>query len=171
MVWKIDKKANILHLTGVVADVLKLVEPYNESYFCNSKLESEDGRLSLNESWVRIFRIVQTNEPQVPVARATLTALATSLSFGLDELADPADETQLLLNFVAYLNIALEAETLNRYVPADVAKEAAKGHGKAFGKPVWDFDYPESTLFITAGGLLGCTTAINKPGDIVLIPL
>lgn len=171
VVWKIDKEANILHLTGVVADVLKLVEPYNENYFCNSKLESEDGRRSLNESWGRIFRTVQTNEPHVPIARATLTALATSISFGLDENADPADEKQLLLNFVAYLNIALEAKTFNRYIPADLAKEAAKGDGKAFGKPVWDFDYPESTLFITTGGLLGCTTAINKPGDIVFIPL
>ncbi|KAF2430608.1 hypothetical protein EJ08DRAFT_679140 [Tothia fuscella] len=171
VVWKIDKEANILHLTGVIADILKLVEPYNENYFCNSKLESEDGRQSLNESWSRIFRTVQTNESHIPVARATLTALATSISFGLDENADPADEKQLLLNFVAYLNIALEAETFNRCIPADLATEAAKGDGKAFGKPVWDFDYLEFTLFITTGGLLGCTTAINKLEDIVFIPL
>lgn len=169
--WKINRSANILHLTGVFLDSLEFVEHYNENYFCNSTLESEDGRKTLNTQWQRIFKTLEAVQSQMPITRNVIAALATSFSFGLDENANPADENQLLFNFVAYLKIALNDEDFNKYVPADLSKEAVKADGKAFGKPVWDFPYPESSLFVTTSGLVGCSTALNKPGDFVFVPL
>lgn len=171
VVWKIDRNENILYLTGVVVDSIKWVEPYNENYFCNSIMESEEAKITLGKNWQRILRTLEASQPHLPFNSSVLTAVATSLSFGLDEKADPMDEHLLLLNFVAYLRTALDEETFNKYVPAEISQEATKGDGKAFGKPVWDFDYPESSLFITSSGLIGCSTVTNKPGDIVFIPL
>ena len=43
--------------------------------------------------------------------------------------------------------------------------------GNAFGKPVWDFKYPESSFFITEGGLTGCSISTTRPGDMICVAL
>jgi len=45
------------------------------------------------------------------------------------------------------------------------------GEAQTFGKPVWDFDYPESTFFISETALIGCSTGKNHVGDVVFVPL
>jgi len=100
-----------------------------------------------------------------------LTAVATSFSFGLDEKSDPANEHQLLYRFVAYLKLVLDEETCRKYIPLDVSKESKHANGHEFGKPVWDFLYPESSFFLTETGLIGCSVSITRPGDIVYVAL
>ena len=100
-----------------------------------------------------------------------LTAAAISFSFGLDENSNPADERYLLHNFVAYLKLALDEETYNKYIPPDVSEKSKHADGHAFGKPVWDFKYPESSFFITEGGLTGCSISTTRPGDMVYVAL
>jgi len=49
--------------------------------------------------------------------------------------------------------------------------ESGIGDGNAFGKPVWDFQYPESSFFITKGGLIGCSVSVASPDDVVCAAL
>ncbi|KAM0514710.1 hypothetical protein ACHAP6_009201, partial [Verticillium nonalfalfae] len=46
--WGIDKRANVLSLTGCVIGTVRLAESYNESIFGNALLMSEDGRSQLH---------------------------------------------------------------------------------------------------------------------------
>ncbi|KAM7211606.1 hypothetical protein V8F06_013023 [Rhypophila decipiens] len=171
--WSIDKSSNVLSLSGIVVEPIRFVQTYNEICFCNSTMDSEEGRRGLSELWRRIMETVQNVQPNAPFDVQLLTALEVAFSFGLDEKSDPADEQVLLRNFVSYLQIVLEREMFERYIPAHVTKYAVAGHGDghAFGKPVWDFKYPESTFFITDGGLLGCSVCIAAEGDIVCAPM
>ena len=43
-IWNIDKKLNVLSLSGFVVDHIKYVESYNESMFGNAMTESHEGR-------------------------------------------------------------------------------------------------------------------------------
>ena len=84
-----------------------------------------------------------------------LAAAATTFSFGLNEKSDPANERHLLYTFVAYLKLVLDEETYNMYIPPDVSEESKHADGLKFGRPVWDFTYPESSFFLTEIGLIG----------------
>ena len=125
----------------------------------------------LRQVWQRILTTVEKSQSQTPFNTGISTALATSFSFGLDENTDPADERYLLLSFVAYLKIVLDEEIYSRYIPADLSESAKVANGLAFGKPVWDFDYPESNFFITKNQFFGCTVSTTRPGDLVCVAL
>lgn len=89
----------------------------------------------------------------------------------MDENTDPADERYLVRNFVAYLKIVLDEEAFSKYIPPELSEESKHANGHAFGKPVWDFKYPESTFFITENGLTGCTVSAVRQGDLVCVAL
>jgi hypothetical protein len=168
-VWKVDREANILHLTGKIIDAIKYVASYKENYFDN--IVSEDDRMFLRKNWSRILNVIENSQSQVPFTKKLLTAVATSFSFGLNEKTDPGDEHVFLINFIAYLKAILTEKAFNKYIPAELAKDAEKGEAHTFGKPVWDFNYPESTFFITETGAVACSTEVNNVGDVVFIAL
>jgi Heterokaryon incompatibility protein (HET) len=168
-VWAIDKQSNALYLTGKIIDRIKYVEGYKENYF--DTIVSENDTLRLRQNWTRILNTVEKSSPQVPFAKDLLTAIATSFSFGLDENTDPGDETIFLFNFIAYLKTILTEDSFNKYIPVGLTKDATKGAAETFGKPVWDFNYPESTFFITEMGVIGCSADINRVGDVVFAAL
>lgn len=76
-----------------------------------------------------------------------------------------------MLNFVAYLKLALEEQTFAKYISDTLAKELDGADGYAFGKPVWDFDYPESSIYITGNGFIGTAIAQTQPGDVAFAAL
>jgi len=170
-VWSIEKDSSVLSLMGYTAGTIKFVEPYNESFFGNAMTKSDEGRSELNKIWQRILKVIEASQPELPFSAEMLTAAAYSLSFGLDEKADPADERTLLHNFVAYLKIALDEETYDKYISPEISEESKKADGHAFGKPVWDFKYPESSFFVTEDSLVGCCISSTQPGDIVYVAL
>lgn len=133
-------------------------------------LSSEEGRKRLNEVWSRVLSTFESRF-DVPFTPEVLAAAAVSLSFGLDEKKLLADEQKLLFNFVAYLKIALDEPTFKRYITNDIAEKSKEADGHAFGKPVWDFEYPESSIYITQNGLVGCTISEVIQGDIVFAAL
>jgi hypothetical protein len=168
--WRIDKSPDVLYLTGFIVDSIKSVERYNESFFGNAMAESDEGKTQLKQVWQKVLKLMSDNGTQ-QLNRGLLTAAATSLSFGLDENTNPADERYLLHNFLAYLRTTVGEETYNKYIPLDVAGEAKDGDSRAFGKPVWGFEYPESSFFVTERSLIGCSTSTNRSGDIVFVAL
>ena len=169
--WNIDKKLNVISLNGFVVDRVRFCDSYYESFFGNAMIESYEGKRKLTQAWQSILKTVETSEQQLPFNTRILTAAATSFSFGLDEGSDPADERYLLRNFVAYLDIVLDKETFDKYIPSDLSEESKHGNGHAFGKPVWDFEYPESNCFVTEDGLFGCTVSTVRQGDLVCVAL
>jgi Heterokaryon incompatibility protein (HET) len=169
--WSIDKKLNVLSLSGFVVDLLKFVESYNESFFGNAMIKSDEGKNVLEKFWQRILRTVENSQSQIPFSTSILTAVAISFSFGLDEKTNPADEHHLLHSFVAHLKTTLDKETYNKYIPPDLTKELKDADGHAFGKPVWDFKYPHSSFFITEDGFIGCSISTARPGDMVCVAL
>jgi hypothetical protein len=170
-VWSIDKNSNVLSLSGFAVDHIKFVESYDESLFGSAILKSDGGRDLLSQAWGRILKIMEYSESRSPFTTSILSAAATAFSFGLDAEANPADESQLLRNFIAYLKIALSEEMYNKYIPLDASEESKNADGNAFGKPVWDFRYPESGFFITENGLVGCSVSPPMPGDVVYVAL
>ena len=168
-IWNIDKKSNVLTLFGFVTGPIKFVEPYNESFFGNTMIKSDKGRKMLREAWQRILKTMQKSQLHVPFSVDELTAAATSFSFGLDEKSDPANEHLLVQRFVAYLKIALGEELYNTYIPTDVSEDSKNADGQLFGKPVWDFKYPEASFFITEDKLMGCSISSTRPGDVVYV--
>lgn len=170
-VWNINHELNVLSLAGFIVDSIKAVEPYNQSYFGKAMAESENGRDQLKKAWQRIMTTWGNTQSQVPFGRDIITAAATSLSFGLDESCEPAEYSYFLVNFVAYLNAVLDEETYSKYIPPELTDEAKNAKAEAFGKPVWDFVYPESSFFITEHNFIGCSISRNEVGDKVWIPL
>jgi hypothetical protein len=168
-IWNIDKKLSILSLTGFVIGTIKFVEPYNERFFGNVMTDSDEGRKMLKEVWQRILKTIRNSQLHVPFSADELTAAAISFSFGLDEKSNPANEHLMVQGFVAYLKIALDEETYNTYIPADVSEDAKNADGRLFGKPVWDFQYPESSFFITEDKFMGCSISLIRPGDVVYV--
>ncbi|KAH0565722.1 hypothetical protein GP486_000886 [Trichoglossum hirsutum] len=169
-IWNIDKDLNILSLSGFVIDPIKFAESYDESFFRNAMTESDEGRSTLKQVWQQILKTVKSGS-QIPFSASALAAAATSFSFGLDEESNPADESRLMRNFVAYLKNALGEETYDKYIPSGWSEEPSYGDGYAFDKPVWNFKYPESSFFITEGRLMGCCISTTKPGDMVCVAL
>lgn len=138
-IWNIDKESNILSLTGYSVDSVKVLDSYNEGFFSNTMIKSNEGKRVLVEAWQRILRTVEGSQSQTPINANTLAAVATSFSFGLDENTDPADEHYLVTNFVAYLNIVLDEETISKYIPPDLSEISKHANGHSVGKPAWDF--------------------------------
>ena len=167
----IDKKLNIVPLTGFIVDPISFVEPYNEGFFGNATIESDEGRKMLKQAWRRILETVEKCQSQILLSTDILAAAAASFSFGLDENINPADERYLVQNFVAYLKLVLDKETYHKYIPPDLSERSKLADGHAFGKPVWDFDYPESNFFITENQFIGCTISTTRPGDLVCVAL
>jgi hypothetical protein len=170
-IWNIDKKLNVLSLSGFVVDPIKYVGSYDESIFGNAMMQSDVGRNVLRQVWQTILEIVESSQSQLPCSTKVLTAIATSFSFGLDENSNPADGRRLLHNFVAFLKSAVDDETYKKYIPPDISEESKHADGHVFGKPVWDFKYPQSSFFITEGGLTGCCISTTRPGDMVCVAL
>ena len=170
-IWNIDKRSNILFLSGFVVGSIELVESYNERFFGNVMIMSDQGKIELRQVWQRILKTVENSQSQIPLSISILAAMAMSFSFGLDEKTDPADKHLLLHSFVAYLKIVLDEETYNRYIPSDLAEESKHADGLLFGKPIWDFKYPESSFFVTKNGWIGCAISATRPGDMVCIAL
>lgn len=169
--WDIDKDKNVLSLSGFIVDSIRISEVYNERYFGNAMLMSAEGRNALRRSWQRILNAVERCQSDIPFSVEVLTAAAASLSFGLDEKAEPADDRHLILNFAAYLRIVLDEDTFKRWIPPTLSEESKTADGYAFGKPVWDFEYPESSFFVTEKNLVGCTISATEPGDKLFVPL
>lgn len=169
--WSIDKGSNVLSMTGYFVDSIKIVDSYNEGFFSNAMISSHEGKRTLTQAWHQILRTLEESQSQTPISTSLLTAAATSFSFGLDENTDPADERCLLWNFVAYLRIVLDEETFNKYISSNLSEESQRANGLAFGKPAWDFEYPESNFFITQKGLVGCTVSAVTRGDQVCVAL
>lgn len=65
----------------------------------------------------------------------------------------------------------LGEETYNTYIPPAVSEESEHADRLEFGKPVWDFKYPESSFFLTKTGLIGCCISTTWPGDMVYVAL
>ncbi|KIW16992.1 hypothetical protein PV08_04183 [Exophiala spinifera] len=172
--YRIDTGLNVLHLSGFLIDTIQSVYSYNERYFSNAMLNSGEGREELQQAWPKILGILADSQqpPSSSVSTTLLTAVATALSFGVDADANPADPQVLLYNFIAYLSLILPPEIYAHYIPSDLSEAAdAKGNGDAFGKPVWDFAYPESGFFITSTGLVGCSVCVPQQGDLVIAAL
>ncbi|KAF3939357.1 hypothetical protein ABW19_dt0206404 [Dactylella cylindrospora] len=174
-VWSIDKDQNLLSIDGFTVDTIKLAFTYNETYFGNTTLNSEEGKATILKGWKEILGNIETGtSASTPLSREILNSAASAFSYGLNETSVPTEETYLLLNFVAYLKIVLDEETYQKYVPAELTEEAANTpnvDGLQFGKPVWDFTYPPSSFFVTESGLLGACVSETAPGDIVAVPL
>jgi hypothetical protein len=170
-VWKINREDFVISLTGFRVGTIRVAEPYNEQYFGNAVLTSEGGREEVKHHWERILEAFSSVHAQLPFSRETLTKTAVSLSYGLNEQSEVEHEQALVRNFAAYLKIVLDDESYTRYVPPDVADSSQDADGRAFGKPVWDFTYPESSFFILDDGLVGSCVSPANPGDIFVVPL
>lgn len=173
-IWSIDKSANVLSLSGFTVDVIKYAEPYNQLGFSNSTIDSEEGKARLKNIWTQILHTFGASlENVLPLTKPFLTAVAVSLSFGLSHKVNSLEELGMLYNFVAYLAIVLadDQATLTTYIPSDLLEESKCADGHVFGKPVWDFQYPESSIFVTKSRFVGCAIATTQPGDEVFVPL
>ena len=155
-IWNIDKTMNVLFLSGFVIDPIKYVESYNESIFGNALIKSDGGRNELKQVWQRILTTMEKSQSQIPFSASMLTAAATSFSFGLDEKSDPANERHLLHKFVAYLKLALDEETYNKYIPPDVSEESKHSDGLGPYPPSKSASPPSSLLVQVA--ILGGNT-------------
>ena len=61
--------------------------------------------------------------------------------------------------------------TLTTYIPSDLLEESNTADEHAFGKPVCDFQYPESSTFVTKHRLVGCAIATAQPDDVVFVSM
>ncbi|KAK7963982.1 Heterokaryon incompatibility protein 6- OR allele [Apiospora saccharicola] len=166
----IDKDSFRLSLTGLHLGTLAIVEPHCDTYFDDTVRKTENGRQQLREVWGRILGSLSAIK-QAPFDREVLVFLAVSFAFGLDDGSHPSDHDLLLCRFVAYLKLVLEERVFDRFVPSHVAHECRDADGTLFGKPIWDFDYPESSFFVTDEGVLGCCMASVDRGDLLFVPL
>lgn len=170
-IWEIEKEKNILSLTGFSVDSVRFSESYNEGFFSNAMIQSDKCNRLLWPAWQRILATIEKSQSQRPIPRSALSAAATSFSFGLDENTNPTNDTHLMQNFIAYLKLVLHEDTFRGYISQDLAEEGRHGDGRLFGKPAWDFQYPESSFFITNEGLFGCSISAVQPGDQLCVAL
>jgi Heterokaryon incompatibility protein (HET) len=175
--WRIDKQSNVLYLSGFVVDTVKSVAAYNEQIFSNAMLDDSSRTESLRQIWHRILETLHhahhgsSDSSFLPLPQDLMGSTATALSYGLDADANPASSQTLLSNLIAYLRLILDADTFNAYISSSLAELAEHSDGHAFGKPVWDFAYPDSGFFVTSNGLVGCSVCIPKPRDLVVAML
>jgi hypothetical protein len=93
--------------------------------------------------------------------------------FSLNHKINSSEKLELLHNFVACLAIVLadDQAMLATYISSDLLEESKFADGHAFGKPVWDFQYPDSSNFVTKSNFVGCAIATTQPGDEVFVSL
>ena len=168
-----DRMSRILFLSGFSIGAVKMAEIYNDGIFRSALDSSGDPAKSPRQLWLRILQMMERQLSRLPITTAMLSAAAVSFSFGLDKDTHPADERTLTRTFVAYLKLALDEESFDTYVPPELSEDATGAGADAhdFGKPVWDFDYPDSSFLVTEGGLAGCVISAVEPGDVVCVPL
>lgn len=170
-VWRVDTEDNTLSLQGIFIDTVDFVEIYNESYFSNARIDSADERSVLMPVWRRILTNLQTRQQRTPLPAECLASIAASFSFGLDETSTPTNDRVLMHNFLAYLRLVVDNDTYKEYIPSELAEASRHADSRIFGKPVWDFKYPDSSFFITSNGLTGCCISVSEPGDVIFAPL
>ncbi|KAI1264749.1 heterokaryon incompatibility protein-domain-containing protein [Xylariaceae sp. FL1019] len=172
--WRIDRQNNTLSLGGYFAAVIESSETYAESLFGNAMLEGDENKARLARAWCDILECIALDGETLPLDNEILLAVAVSFSFGLGEKCIPADERTLFQNFIAYLKGVLDVETYRKYISPATTSDCADGIAAAFGKPVWDFEYPNSSFFIATGKTgekrIGCCIATTCPGDKVFVP-
>lgn len=134
-------------------------------------IDPDERRKKLNQSWTGILGSPSSRSPDTPFTDSALIAMATSFSFGLDDSSDLCSERSLMRPFVAYLRQVLDEETYNRPIPLEACNESASVNGRLFGKPIWDFKYPDSSIFVTDCKLIGCCMGTTLPGQVVCAPL
>jgi hypothetical protein len=136
--WSIDKSANILSLSGFTVGVIEYAESYNQLFFANSTIDSEDGKGKLKDIWSHILHIFCASlGNELAFATSSLAAAAVSLSFGLNHKISPFEQLELLHNFVAYLSIVLAGDqaTLTTYISSELLEESESADGRVIGKP------------------------------------
>ncbi|KAI0550535.1 heterokaryon incompatibility protein-domain-containing protein [Xylaria curta] len=173
--WEIDRERNVLSLRGFKIAVIETSETYVETLFGNAMMESDEGKEKLRSAWSDILdNMARGVNQSLPFGSGTLASAAVSFSFGLDDKCNPADEQLLFHNFMAYLKCVLDEDTYCRYVSPETTKECSDGIASSFGKPVWDFEYPEASFFTavnkTGETYIGCCIAPTQRTDIVFIP-
>ncbi|KAF2658267.1 hypothetical protein K491DRAFT_624949 [Lophiostoma macrostomum CBS 122681] len=173
-VWSIDKSTNVLSLSGFTLDVIEYTEPYNQLNFANGTIDSEEGKASLKVIWTRILHTFGDSLGNIlPLAQPFLTAVAISISFGLNHTISSFERLELLHNFIAYLATVLadDQATLTKYIPHDLLAESQSADGHDFGKPFWDFQYPESSVFVTKSKFVGCAVSTTQQDDEIFVSL
>lgn len=129
--WSIDRRSNALTVRGCVVGKIKSVEPYNPKIFGNAMLDSEGGeRENLKHTWERILSTASESLSQLPLRRSFLSSAAMCFAFGLDDNSEIANESDIVHTFVAYLRLALNDETFEKYVPLDLACESTHKDGR-----------------------------------------
>ena len=58
LAWSIDRKLNILFLSGFMVHSIKFIESYNESFFGNAMIDLDEGRKFLSQVWQRILQTI-----------------------------------------------------------------------------------------------------------------
>lgn len=163
--WRIDRDTYTLHLKCLFLSTVKLVEPYSEQYFGNTMLSSQEGRSKMNYEWQRLLETIATVHRQIPFDAKLFTDIAVTLSYGLNEKTEVGDPEALLHNFVSYLKLVLDEVAYDKYIPPKLSRMSQSGDGLLFGKPVWDFSYPQSYVFVTEDGLIGSCVSSVATGD------
>jgi hypothetical protein len=99
--------------------------------------------------------------------------MAVALSFGFGRILNETERLETLHSFVAYLSLVFEdnRDVLERYIPPALLQDVKASDGHVFGKPVWDFDYPDASIFITSRKMIGCAVSTANVGDNVFVPL
>jgi hypothetical protein len=170
--WSIDVARSELALQGFVAGHIQFAATYNQRWFAGSVLDSSEGRTMLKQSWTSILQNTGALVNAAPLAQTILTALAISLSFGFGRRLDASERLETIRAFVAYLLLIWEGDrnALERFIPSTLLQDSASTDGHIFGKPVWDFNYPDASIFITENGMVGCAISTSEIGDEVFVP-
>ena len=134
-------------------------------------IDSDKCEELLRPAWQRILATIAKSQSQIPIGANALRAVASSFSYGLDENTNPTDDDHLTQKFIAYLKLVLHVDTFGKYITRDIPEKWKHGDGRLFGKPAWDFEYPESAFFITNEGLFGCSISAVQSGDQLCVAL
>ncbi|KAJ4151618.1 hypothetical protein LMH87_012308 [Akanthomyces muscarius] len=170
--WAVDRENFNLSLKGSFLGGVRSASTYRETVFRGGPPASGELDLDLASTWQKILCLVaESQDNGFPLSEDTLTACATSLCYGQDEACKPAEEAKLARNFVAYLKSVLGVEDSAKYTGSSFSGPDEQGDGTVFGKPVWDFEYPESSFFVMHDRSMGCCIAPVAPGDGVFVPL
>ncbi len=171
--WAVERENYTLELGGFYLGWVQSAEAYRETVFRGGPPASSKRNVeAVASSWQRILSLLAAAQNNnLPLSEDTLTACAASFCYGQDETCKPAAEAKLARNFVAYLELVLSREDFDKYVGQSFSDFDKQGDGATFGKPVWDFEYPESSFFVMEDSSMGCCIASVAPGDAVFVPL
>jgi hypothetical protein len=170
--WSIDDDRNELTLQGFIAGRVKFAATYNQRWFADSVIDDVDERTGLKESWRMILQDIGASLGTLPLAQDSLTALAVSLSFGFGRRLNADERLETVRAFVAYLLLIWndDQEALGQHIPSVLLQQSTSVEGHIFGKPVWDFKYPDASIFVTEEHMIGCVVSASNTGDEVFVP-